>query len=102
MLRKDGFEAFEAADGYSAIDLLHANGGRIDVILLDVTLPGASSLDVIAEAAKVRPEIRVVLTSAYSEEMVRDCISAPQICSFIRKPFQLGDLSRTIQRSLSS
>jgi hypothetical protein len=46
MLRKTGFEVFEAGDGSSAIDLLRANGGKIDVILLDMTIPGASSHEV--------------------------------------------------------
>jgi hypothetical protein len=34
MLRKSGFDVFEAADGSSAIDLLRAGGGKIDVMLL--------------------------------------------------------------------
>jgi PAS domain S-box-containing protein len=102
MLRKTGFEVFEAADGTSAIDLLRANGGRIDAILLDITIPGASSHEIVAKAANVRPDIRVILTSAYSQEMVSGAMSAPQIRSFIRKPFQLGDLLKTLRSSLSS
>ena len=39
MLRKNGFEVFEAADGSSAIDLLRANRRKVDVILLDMTIP---------------------------------------------------------------
>src|SRR5215510_12138164 len=37
MLRKTGFKVFEAADGSSAIGLLRADGGKIDVMLLDMT-----------------------------------------------------------------
>jgi CheY-like chemotaxis protein len=102
MLRKTGFEVFEAVDGTSAIDLLGAIGGRIDAILLDMTIPGASSREIVAEAAKVRPDIRIILTSAYSQEMIEGLMSAPQIRSFIRKPFQLGDLLKTLRSSLSS
>jgi len=102
MLRKTGFEVFEAADGTSAIDLLRANEGGIDVILLDMTLPGASSSEVVAEVANARPEIRVILTSAYSQEMIADGMNSPQVRAFIRKPFQFGDLLKTIRSSLSS
>jgi PAS domain S-box-containing protein len=102
MLRKIGFEVFEAADGTAAIDLIRVHGGRFDVILLDMTLPGASSHEVVVEAANVRPDIGVVLTSAYSQEMVAGAMSAPQIRAFIRKPFQLGDLVQTLRSSLSS
>ena len=101
MLRKNGFEVFEAADGSSAIDVLRANRGEIDVILLDMTIPGASSREVVEEAANVKPDIRVVLTSAYSQEMFADATNIPQIRSFIRKPFQIGNLLRTLRSSLS-
>lgn len=66
MHRKAGFKVFEAADGPSAIDLLRADGGKLDVILLDMTIPGASSAEVVAQAANAKPDIKVILTSAYS------------------------------------
>jgi CheY-like chemotaxis protein len=102
MLRKMGFLVMEAADGTAAIDLLHANGDKIDVILLDMTIPRASSHEVVAEAAQVRPNIKVILTSAYSQEMMTPPMSASQIHGFIRKPYQLGDLVRTLRKASSS
>ena len=101
MLRQSGFEVFEVGDGSSAIDLLRVNENKIDLILLDMTIPGASSAQVIDEAAKVRPDIRVVLTSAYSEQMVMGAVSAPQVRSFIRKPFHLAHLVKTLTDTLS-
>ena len=84
MLRKTGFLVLEAANGSAAIEVLRANADKVDVILLDVTIPGASSAQVVAEAAQARPDIRVILTSAYSQEMLRAPLSAPQIRGFIR------------------
>ena len=81
MLRKRGFGVLEAADGFSAIDLLRAKGNQIDVILLDISIPGPSSREIVAEAAKTRPDVRVILTSAYSQEMIADAVEAPQISS---------------------
>jgi DNA-binding NtrC family response regulator len=101
MLRKTGFEVLEAADGTSAIDLLRANGSKIDVILLDITIPGASSAEVVAEAAKAQPAIRMILTSAYSQEMLTPPMSAFEVSGFIRKPFQLGDLVQALRNALS-
>ena len=54
MLRQRGFEVLEAAYGSVAINLLRANRGKIDVILLDMTIPGASSREFVAEAANSR------------------------------------------------
>jgi PAS domain S-box-containing protein len=102
MLRKSGFEVFEAANGTSAIDLLRTDGGKIDVVLLDMTMAGPSSDEIVAEAANVRPNIRVILTSAYSQEAVAGAMSQPQIRSFIRKPFELADLVQKLRSTLSS
>ena len=102
MLRKNGFAVFEAEDGSCAIDLLRTDGDKIDVILLDMTTPGASSTEIIAQAANAKREIKVILTSAYSQETIAGTMTEPQIHSFIRKPFQLADLLKTLRGCLSS
>ena len=87
----------EAVVPNAAIDLLHANGARIDTILLDATIPGASSREVVSEVAKLRPDIGIILTSAYSREMLMSPLSAPQIRGFIRKPFQFAELVQALR-----
>ncbi len=102
MLRKKGFIVMEAADGAAAIDILRAHGDRIEVVLLDMTVPGASSHELVAEAARARPDMKVILTSAYSQEMLTPPMSAAQIHGFIRKPYQLGDLVQTLRKATSA
>jgi DNA-binding NtrC family response regulator len=85
VLRKSGFEVLEAANGSSAIDILHKKGHEID-LMLDMTMPGTSSHEIVAEVAKSRPDTRVILTSAYSQEMAVEGMTESQICGFIRKP----------------
>jgi DNA-binding NtrC family response regulator len=101
MLRRRGAEVLEAASGSAAIDFLRTEGSRIDLILLDLTIPGPSSQDVLAEVARARPELKVILTSAYSEEMAAS-MNSPIVRGFIRKPFSLGDLVQTLLNVLSS
>jgi PAS domain S-box-containing protein len=102
MLRKTGFDVLEAADGFAATSLLGENGTRIDAILLDVNMPGPSTAELVAKAAETRPNTSLILTSAFTEEMVRSKVRAPQIFRFIRKPFQFGDLLRTLRSCLPS
>ena len=97
MLRRAGFEVSDASSGSAAIDLLRADSGKIDLMLLDMTIPGATFADVVAEAARVQPDIKILATSAYSQEMLVDKLSAPQICAFIRKPFRLSDLVKRLR-----
>jgi DNA-binding NarL/FixJ family response regulator len=71
-----------------------------DALFPSAVDPGAPSSEVVAEAGKVRPDIKVLLTSAYSQEMIADAMNAPQIRGFIRKPFQLGDLVQKLKNTL--
>jgi CheY-like chemotaxis protein len=102
MLRRKGFSVVEAADGTAAVNLFRNQQNKIDVVVLDVTLPGAPSSTVVAEAGRLRPGTKVLLMSAYSREMVEAIAAAPQVRGFIRKPFQLGQLVAVIRETLSA
>jgi PAS domain S-box-containing protein len=101
VLGKEGFGVMEAGDGSAALDLFRDHHTEIDVILLDVTIPGTSSRTVIEEAARIRPDIKVLLTSAYSREMAWPAARASQVCGFIRKPYRLQELIALLQQTLS-
>jgi CheY-like chemotaxis protein len=100
MLRKRGFYVMEAADGSAAIPRLQSDS-RIDLILLDATIPGISSPEVLEEARRVWPGVKVILTSAYSREMATASFGARQLQGFIRKPFQLDSLVRLLGETMT-
>jgi len=102
MLGRAGFTVLEAADGAEAAELLHLKAARIDLLFLDVTLPGCSSHEVLREAVKSWPQIKVILTSAYSEEMATAGLTASQLRGFVRKPFQLSTVLSIFRNALSS
>src|SRR5262249_8235526 len=102
MLGKAGFKVLQVDNGSEAIELLRAHAGQIDVVLLDMTSPGAPSHEVLAQAVLARPNIKIILTSAYSEETAKTVLNGPQIGGFVRKPFQLEHLVRTLRSALSS
>jgi CheY-like chemotaxis protein len=102
MLGNEGFTVFEAGDGSEAVKFFHSKTARIDVLILDVTLPGRSSHEVLREAVESSPQIKVILTSAYTEEMARASLTASQVRGFVRKPFQLSTLLSTLRNALSS
>jgi two-component system cell cycle sensor histidine kinase/response regulator CckA len=101
-LRKKGFGVIEAIDGTTAIELIRARKSDIDVMLLDVTLPGASSREVFEEIQQECPDVKVIFTSAYSREMVDFSFGELRIEHFIRKPFQFNDLMGLLQETLSA
>jgi PAS domain S-box-containing protein len=102
MLDRAGLTVLDAGDGSEAVKLLHSKAARIDLLILDITLPGCSSHEVLREAVESWPQIKVILTSAYSEEVARASLTASEVHGFVRKPFQLGTLLSALRNALSS
>jgi PAS domain S-box-containing protein len=100
LLRKHGFSVIHARDGSVALYEIRAQLNPIDVLLLDVTLPGTPSREVLSEARRLRPEIRVIATSAYTEETTAASLAGITE-RFIRKPYRFADLMDSIQAVLS-
>jgi two-component system cell cycle sensor histidine kinase/response regulator CckA len=100
-LRKKAISVMEASDGSAAMDLIRTHKDDIDVILLDVTLPGRSSREVFEEAQRLRPDLKMILTSAYAKKTVDAAFAGLRVEHFIRKPFQLRDLMRLLRGTLS-
>jgi PAS domain S-box-containing protein len=92
MLERSGFCVNQARDGSSALELLQAPRNQIDALLLDVTLPGLSSREILLAAQRLRPDLQVILTSAYSQESIAATFSGLRFAHFIRKPFAFVDL----------
>jgi two-component system, cell cycle sensor histidine kinase and response regulator CckA len=91
----------EAQDGSVAMDLVRTHSDKIDVILLDVTLPGLPSREIFREAQHMRANLKVVLTSAYDRKTLDAIFPGLRITQFIRKPFQLDELVGTLRDALA-
>jgi PAS domain S-box-containing protein len=99
MLRNSGLSVLEAADGNTAITAIRGES-VIDVLVLDVTIPGVPSREVLAEAKRLRPAMRVIVASAYGKEFAATSLHA-DVERFIRKPYSLGDLVGLVRQTLS-
>jgi PAS domain S-box-containing protein len=101
MLRHKGFTVLETTNGTAALEMVRGDRIHIDAMLLDVTLPGASTREVLVEAGRLRPDLVVILTSAYSRERIEVSFAGLRVSHFIRKPFPLEDLVNVLQETLS-
>ena len=93
-LRNRGLCVIEASDGSVAMDLLCSHMDDLDVILLDATLPGTPSREILEEAKRTRPDLKVIVTSAYGKDTVEASFRGLRVEHFIRKPFRLEDVLR--------
>ena len=97
MLTQRGVSVIEAADGWAALEVIRAQQTTIDVLVLDITIPGASSREVLDEARRLRPQMQVIVASAYPAEVVAPSLQTA-VPNFLRKPYSLGDLVALIEQ----
>jgi CheY-like chemotaxis protein len=65
LLRAKGLSVLEAGDGKAALELSRSHASKIDITVLDVTLPGLSGKEVLQKLREMEPSLKVIITSAY-------------------------------------
>jgi PAS domain S-box-containing protein len=96
-LSRRGFEVRAVPDGETALELFAAD--TIDAVLLDLTLPGISGAEVRNEMLKIRPDARIILTSAYDLARLSNVGGGPSL-RFLRKPFRMSQLMTMLTEML--
>ena len=90
MLERLGFEVLLAEDGEQAVRLMREQHDRIVVVILDLTMPGLSGEEAFREMRRIRPDVRVILTSGYNEQDTTARFAGKGLAGFLQKPFQLA------------
>ena len=91
-----GYRVREAATGREALALL-APDAPVDLLLSDMTMPGGiSGYDLVLEARRQQPELRVLLMSGFTDMAGQ----LPADCALLEKPFQKLDLARAVRLTL--
>jgi two-component system, cell cycle sensor histidine kinase and response regulator CckA len=96
MMQSLGYRVIAASDGNRAVDLFKENVSEIDLVVMDVVMPGQGGLQVHTELTKAKPGIDVIFTSGYAREA--ECL-LEQGAIFLAKPYSLARLSQ-IMRSI--
>jgi PAS domain S-box-containing protein len=91
-LRKRGFPVLAAGDGRTAVSLFQDRAKDIDVVVMDLTLPGISGPDALREIRLIKPDVKVILTSAYDRESGGTTVDGYGTPPFLRKPYRFGEL----------
>jgi two-component system, cell cycle sensor histidine kinase and response regulator CckA len=99
ILRGRGYEVIEARSGADALAQLDAIGGRVDLLLTDVRMPGMSGRELALNVQMLHPEIKTLYMSGYAEQaLAEDSIRG--LDSWIQKPFSAETLLTLVQRTL--
>lgn len=101
MLSTLGFTVLRATDGIEALEVFRRHKDEIRFVLSDVAMPRMNGWDTLFALRRIKPDVRVILASGYSEEQVmnnRIYQQLPQ--AFLGKPYGFEDLKNAISKVL--
>jgi two-component system, cell cycle sensor histidine kinase and response regulator CckA len=102
ILEDQGMQLLMAADGQTAIQLLQEYSEEINLVLLDLSMPGMGGEEVLQEMRKINPTIRVILSSGYDKNDVLHRMRDQSLSGFLQKPYPLEALIEIVQKNLPS
>ncbi|NTV49938.1 MAG: transporter substrate-binding domain-containing protein [Geobacteraceae bacterium] len=100
MLEQLGYKTLAAASGEEALAIFSRDGDSIDIVLLDQVMPGMDGVTVFKELRAIRPDIKVLLASGFSQQEVSERFTGLALNGFIPKPFTLNNLTAELSRVL--
>jgi CheY-like chemotaxis protein len=97
-----GYQVLAAEDGNQALSIYQERGDEIDLVVLDMIMPGMNGAEVYRRLKIIDPTVRVLLASGYSVEREAAKVMEQGCNGYIQKPFSIKDLSHKIDEILKS
>jgi CheY-like chemotaxis protein len=101
LLEQRGYTVLSAAQPQEAIEICNAHAGPIELLLTDVVMPQMDGRELAEKAAWIRPAMKVLFMSGYTEDTVAAETSEFGL-AFLRKPFTPAALARKIRDVLET
>jgi len=97
-----GFKVLVARGGEEAVEVFKKNRERIDIVILDMIMPGMGGGKVFDSLRAIQPGVKVILSSGYSIDGEASQIMARGCNGFIQKPFGIKELSQKIREVMGA
>jgi PAS domain S-box-containing protein len=95
-----GYRVVEAEDGVAALDILTSDI-KMDLLLTDIVMPrGVSGYDLAATCEQLRPDVKILFMSGYSENFLNNINVAKRPINLISKPCRKQELARKLRAML--
>jgi two-component system, cell cycle sensor histidine kinase and response regulator CckA len=103
LLEQLGYTVVAADSAISAQEIWSEQGGRFDLLLTDMVMPGGlSGMELAALLREQKPRLKVILSSGYSEELADAGVVEGKGITFLHKPFAGWVLAETVRKCLDA
>jgi CheY-like chemotaxis protein len=102
ILEERGYEVLLAASGEEAIQRVVSEGDRLDLVILDLIMPGMNGIETLRRIREVRPEVRVLLSSGYRPETLQSEVERSDVVGFVQKPYRVNDLLQAVRAAIAA
>lgn len=92
MLEEMGLRVLTASDGNQAVEVFKENADGISCVLLDLTMPGLDGAQAFHEMQRIKPDVKVILSSGYNEQDIVHQFLGKGLAGFIQKPYTMAKL----------
>lgn len=100
MLKILGYTVYQAGSGQEAVSIYAQKNELIDLIILDMILPGINGAQTLRMLQEINPQVRVILSSGYSMQGEVQKVMESGCLGFIQKPYIFADLSTIVHRTI--
>ncbi len=100
MLKELGYVVLIARNGKEAVEIYRTNQGKINMVILDMIMPGMGGGETYDKIKEINPNIKVLLTSGYDIDGEATEILGRGCTGFIQKPFDMKMLSQKLREIL--
>jgi two-component system cell cycle sensor histidine kinase/response regulator CckA len=97
-----GYSTISAATGEEAIRIFKRNQQGIDLVILDLSMPGMGGLACLREIRVFNPVIKILISSGYIEDGIADDLWKLGISGFIKKPYRMAEFIHMVRMALDS
>ena len=101
VLTAEGFDVLQAQDGEEALAIFSARNGSIDLVILDMIMPGIKGEEVLRKLRERSDTVKVIVSSGYMTEEQRDKLQEYGVDGFLDKPYGDGDAINIVTATLA-
>ena len=101
-LESYGYSVILAESGEAAVEFYRRRSEEIDLVLLDMTMPGMGGVETFKALRAIRPDVRVLVATGYDQQEAARQFAHEQLAGFLRKPYDPEDLAAEVKRLLGA